>query len=80
MRTVTGNVRLLTGAMVVALALGGCVGSLIGTGLSAVAVNRYDDHGRKGTAWAYDDCAVQDNTSWTVLDACMLRKGYTVKP
>jgi hypothetical protein len=62
----------------------GCVGSPVGIGLTAAAMNRYNDvpyDGRKGdTRFAdYQDCVATDNTSWDVIDACMAKKGYTVK-
>jgi hypothetical protein len=69
----------------IALLLSGCVGSLAGMSLQHVVINRYNDipydptrHG--DTRYQdYTVCVAKDNTSWTVIDACMLSKGYTVK-
>jgi hypothetical protein len=70
--------------VVATLLCSGCTGSLLGMGLTAGVMNRYNDtppDGRKGDTrfQDYSACADKDNTSWDVLDACMASKGYTVK-
>jgi hypothetical protein len=60
------------------------MGSLGGFALTAAAMNRYNDippDGRKGDTRMqdYTACVEKDNTSWDVIDACMLARGYTVK-
>ena len=68
----------------VAIMGSGCLGSPVGMGVTAAAVNRYNDvpyDGRKGDtrSVAYEECVTRDNSSWSVLDACMEKKGYTLK-
>lgn len=70
--------------LVTALLCTGCMGSALGLGLTAAAMNRYNDippDGRKGDTrfQDYSVCVEKDNTSWDVIDACMASKGYTVK-
>lgn len=77
--------QLATLTALLAMTMGGCVGSLMGMSLQHVIINRYNDipydpnrHG--DTRYQdYTACVEKDNTSWTVIDACMLRKGYTLK-
>ena len=62
----------------------GCVGSPLGLGFTAAAMNRYNDvpnDGRRGDTRfaAYQECVSTDNSSWDVIDACMAGKGYTLK-
>jgi hypothetical protein len=62
----------------------GCLGSPLGMGVIAAVVNRYNDvayDGRTGDmrSAAYDECVTRDNSSWSVIDACMEKKGYTLK-
>jgi hypothetical protein len=62
----------------------GCLGSPLGFGLTAAVMNRYNDippDGRKGDTrfQDFEACATKDNTSWDILDACMVSRGYTVK-
>jgi len=62
----------------------GCIGSPLGLGITAAAMNRYNDvpfDGRKGDTrfQDFEACAATDNPSWDILDAYMVSKGYTVK-
>lgn len=68
----------------IAMLCTGCVGSAMGLGITAAAMNRYndvDDGGGKGDTRfrAYNECVAIDNSSWDVIDACMAGKGYAVK-
>jgi len=68
----------------VAIISSGCLGSPLGMGVTAAAVNRYNDvshDGRTGDARsvAYEECVTRDNSSWSVIDACMEKKGYILK-
>lgn len=76
--------RSATSMVMAVLLCTGCMGSPLGLGLTAAAMNRYNDippDGRKGDTrfQDYTACVEKDNTSWDVIDACMVGRGYTVK-
>ena len=78
------KVSLTAPLILTAILCTGCIGSVAGIGLTAVVMNRYNDippDGRKGDTrfQDFEACATTDNTSWDILDSCMVAKGYSVK-
>ena len=73
-------------SVVLALACTGCVGpgmrSSGGVRWAQIAMKRYQDVPERTNERKfldYEDCVLKDNTSWPVLDACMLAYGYPLK-
>jgi len=63
--------------MLVSLLSSGCVEASI---LVTVKSRYAPDPSRSDTRYAdYVACALRDNGSWDILDACMVSKGHTVK-
>jgi hypothetical protein len=68
-----------TTALLLAFVCIGCTELAVTTSMTRYNVGPHDKPGVDGRFQAYLDCTQKDNTSWDILDACMVAKGYTVK-
>ena len=69
------NLRRVIGSSLLAFLCGGCAEVMIATAMTRYEKRGYPDY----RMMSYSDCTQKDNSSWDVIDACMVSKGFTLK-